>query len=325
MTNKKPPAENKVLGQTLTGGPVVEKESVAELLTQTSDNNSVTPPSKKETSAGKDSKSNTAVPKNKGRINPKIWFAVPFVLFLIMMVVVPLSLLFYNAFINDTNGSFTFDNFAALFRNADTIRIIFVSMGIAALSALICVIIAFPIAYGLATAKFKRAPTILLLFIAPMWVNLLLRSFALRSIFDALRIQQGLGALLISIVIDYLPLAILPIYIVLTGVSKKYVEASYDLGATRMQAFYKTILPLSIPGIITGFLLVFTPAISTYFLSMYFGGTIEMIGERLNGLMANLILGRGAAIAIFMLLIIMIAVLIANRLSKIGNKRGGVW
>ncbi|MCL2850823.1 MAG: ABC transporter permease [Firmicutes bacterium] len=257
------------------------------------------------------------------RPNNKVWFAAPFVIFLMLMVVIPLGLLFYYAFASDGGAS---ANFGHVFGTTGYMRMIGISLGIALFAATIAVLIAYPIAYGLSMVGFKRVPTILLLFIAPMWINLLLRSFALDQFYELIGLGRGFWALIIALVIDYLPLAILPMYVALSGINKKFIEASYDLGATRGQMFRKTVLPLSVPGIITGFLLVFTPVMSTYFLSMYFGtNETRMIGEMLNVYVENHILGIASVIAMVILVIILFAFIVANRLSKIGNKRGGVW
>ena len=255
--------------------------------------------------------------------NNKTWFAAPFVIFLMIMVAIPLGLLFYHAFASNGGAS---NNFGHVFGNIGYIRMIGISLGIALFAATVCVFIAYPIAYGLAMVGFKRVPTILLLFIAPMWINLLLRSFALDQFYELIGLDRGFWSLIIALVIDYLPLAILPIYVSLSGINKKYIEASHDLGATRSQMFRKTVLPLSVPGIITGFLLVFTPVMSTYFLSMYFGNNdTRMIGEMLNFYVENHILGIASVIAMIILVIIVFAMVVANRLSKFGNKRGGIW
>ncbi|MCL2570460.1 MAG: ABC transporter permease [Firmicutes bacterium] len=262
--------------------------------------------------------------KPKTRMSYKFLFALPFFIFMIMMVVVPLSLLFFYAFFED--GSFTFAHIQYFFTDSVSVRILFRSLGIALLATVIAILIAFPIALGLATAGFKRSHTILMLFIMPMWINLLLRSFALRELFGIIGVERGLFALVFAIVLDYLPLAIIPIYVVISGTSKKYIEASQDLGANPTQVFTKTILPLSVPGIMAAFLLVFTPAISTYFLVQYFGdNSTRMLGWLLFQLNINSEFGRASVISIALLIIVVLTILITNRLSKRGNKRGGLW
>jgi len=263
-------------------------------------------------------------------INAKTLFAGPFVVFLLMMVVFPMILLLIASF-RGPDGSFTFSNFGDLFTGGIpgfSAAILFRSIGIALAAAFVCLIIAYPIAYGLAMTGFKRGPTIILLFLLPMWINMLLRSFALLQLYRLVGIQDGFWALLIAIVVDYLPLMILPIYIVLSNIPKKLIEASYDLGCKPRQAFFKTIVPLSVPGVIAGFLLVFTPAVSSYFLPHFFGNNRTfMIGQTLEALWGNpnFGFGWGSVVSLVLLLLIGASVLITNRFSKIGNKRGGLW
>lgn len=260
------------------------------------------------------------------RISPHNVFVLPLVIFLIVMVVVPLILLFVRAFSFD--GGFSFANFSAVFTDGISLRILFRSIGIAALAATVCLIIGYPIAYGLAILGFRKTYTILLLFLMPMWVNLLLRSIGLQRIFQLLGMpHEGLLPLVIAIVIDYLPLMILPLYVVLSGVSKKYIEASADLGANGWQTFRRTILPLSLPGVVAGFLLVFTPAVSTYFLARFFGNNqTRMIGQVLFDLFSRSgTWGRGSVVAILLLVIVVFAFVLTSLLSRRKNKRGGLW
>ncbi|MCL2755940.1 MAG: ABC transporter permease [Firmicutes bacterium] len=255
-------------------------------------------------------------------------FAAPFIIFMLMMVVFPLCLLFWYAFTSD--DGFTFQHFRDVFNDNIAWTILGRSLWIAILAAVICLLIAYPIAYGLTMTGFKRRTTILLLFTLPMWTNLLLRSIALRNLFILVDITPGFWALLISLVVNFLPITILPIYIVLGNIDKKHLEASQDLGATPRKVFTKTVLPLSMPGIIAAFILVFSPIVSTYFLSSFFGGggsDWRMLGELLNiqYRAGDIGVGRGSVLSLILLVLVGLSVLILNRFSKVGNKRGGLW
>ncbi|MCL2846987.1 MAG: ABC transporter permease [Firmicutes bacterium] len=262
--------------------------------------------------------------QNKGTSGYRHLFVAPFIIFMLVMVVFPLSLLFYHAFTYE--GSFTFDHFRAILTDGPSLAILWRSLWVAVLAAVIIMLIAYPIAYGLAMTGFKRGRTILLLFTLPMWTNLLLRSIALNNLFSLIGLENGFLALMIALVMNFLPIMILPLYVVLSNIDKKYIEASQDLGATPGRVFTKTVLPLSVPGIIAGFVLVFTPIVSTFFLSARFGGNSwRMFGQLLSDHYTTRHFGLGSVLSIILLIVVALTVLVLNRFSKVGNKRGGLW
>ena len=259
-------------------------------------------------------------------INFKYLFAAPLIVFLMVFVIYPMLILVWNAF--QTPDGFGFSNFMVFFRDGFSMPVFLRSLWVAAVCAVVSVFIAYPIAYALAISGIKRAPTILMLFILPMWINTLLRTFAMREFFFLFDIGLGYTTMIIGIVVDFLPFMILPIYIVLGNIGTKYIEASQDLGAPPFKVFTKTVLPLSVPGILSGFLLVFTPTISTFFLSFYLGNSdTPMFGEVLNRYFIHMIGGEGpgSALSLILLLVVGITLLVTNRFTKIGNKRGGLW
>ena len=249
------------------------------------------------------------------------YFLAPFLIFMLFMAVIPLALLLFRAF----DGGVGY--FEDVFTDGFAFRLLWRSIWIALVATAICFVIAFPIAYGLTMAGFKRGRTILLLFTLPLWTNLMLRSFSLRQVFQLFGMSyEGLVPLLIAMVYNFLPLMILPIYVVLGNIDKKHIEASRDLGATPLQVFRKTVLPLSIPGIIAGIVLVFVPAVSTMWLSYFFGGRYDMLfGNHLNAMFQQGNFGRGSVLSLILLFVIAVSIFILNRFSKIGNKRGGLW
>jgi len=260
-------------------------------------------------------------------MNKRYMFAAPFIIFMLMMVVFPLVLLFWYAFTSDYYGGFTFGNFGAVFGDGVSMRVLGRSIWIALLATGITLAIAYPIAYGLTMTGFKKRTTILLLFTLPMWTNLLLRSIAIRNLYMLLGISTtGFFPLLISFVINFLPLAILPLFVVLGNIDKKHIEASQDLGAGPLTVFRKTVFPLSIPGLVASFILIFSPIVSTYFLSHFFGGNdYLMFGWLLNRMFIFGNIGHGAVLSLLLLALVGISVLVLNRFSKVGNKRGGLW
>jgi len=248
-------------------------------------------------------------------------FLAPFLIFMLFMVVIPLVMLLFHAF----DGGFGY--FREVFEDGFPMRLLGRSVWIALVATAICMVIAFPIAYGLTMAGFKRGRTILLLFTLPLWTNLMLRSFSLRQAFRLFGMSyEGLVPLLIAMVYNFLPLMILPMYIVLGNIDKKHIEASRDLGASPFQVFRKTVLPLSVPGIIAGFVLVFIPAVSTMWLSDFFGdNSTFMFGQHLDAVFRQGNFGQGSVLSLILLVIIALSIFILNRFSKIGNKRGGLW
>jgi spermidine/putrescine transport system permease protein len=236
-----------------------------------------------------------------------------------VFVVFPLGLLFYYAFFVQ---GFSLERFGNYFSSADEMATLFRSIGFAFTAALFCILIGYPAALILARSRSKFVPFILLLLTAPMWVNGLLRTIALGELFAS----RGAFMVIIGLTMDYLPFMLMPIYLVLKNIDKAYLEASTDLGANKWTTFYKVVLPLSMSGIISGFLMVFTPAVSTYYLSAYLGdNTTFMLGEELNLMFTkNHDYSGGAVIAIVLLSFVLISFFITNWLSKLGNKRGGI-
>jgi spermidine/putrescine transport system permease protein len=262
---------------------------------------------------------------SKKTTDTRVLFALPYIIFMGVFVVVPLLLLLYYAFFR---GGFSFHALADYFSNSAEMATIWRSIKIALIAALICVLIGYPIAYILSRLENKTAQYIfLMLLIAPMWINGLLRTIALKDLALLLHIPNGTGLLITGLVFDYLPFMVMPIFLVLSNINKLYFEASADLGANSAVTFAKVVLPLSVSGIIAGFLMVFTPAVSTYYMSEYLGNTSTwMIGEELNLMFAKNHDYSGASIiALVLLALVGLATVLTNRLSKIGNTKGGVF
>jgi spermidine/putrescine transport system permease protein len=246
----------------------------------------------------------------------KTFFAAPFVVFLLMFVLFPLVLLIINSF----SGTIDMRDMSILGR----------SLWVALVVVVICFLIGYPVAYILAMTKFKKANVVMILFIIPMWVNMMLRVIATREMLKLFidRRSFGYGTLIFGLVLEYLPFMIMPIYVVLSNIDKKLVEASQDLGATPTKTFLKTVFPLSVPGVMSGFLMVFTPVVSTFFISSpNFLGSLStmMFGDRINIAWEGLDLGTASLLSLVTLGILAACVLATNYLTKIGNRRGGIW
>ena len=175
---------------------------------------------------------------------------------------------------------------------------------------MLCILIGYPAAWILANKKLNRSAVTIVLFILPMWINALMRTLATAELFNMLGVTLGKGTLLYGMVYDYLPFMIYPIYNTLSKMDKSYAEAAEDLGATPWQVFTKVTVPLSMPGVTSGILMVFMPTVSTFAISEFLtNNKIKLFGtiiqENINSSMWN----YGAALAFIMLIIIGISTL----------------
>jgi ABC-type spermidine/putrescine transport system, permease component I len=150
-----------------------------------------------------------------------------------------------------------------------------------------------------------------------MWVNFLVRTLSLQSIFKFLHIELGMGTLIIGLVYMFLPYMILPLNTTLSGIDKSYIEAAQDLGADNMTVLIKTIFPLSLPGIISGITMVFIPTISTFAISGFLSGsaTIQLFGDSINSKFTYQLYGIGSVMSLVMLLMVLLSNFVMNRFS----------
>lgn len=208
----------------------------------------------------------------------KSW-TIPYAIFAAVFVVLPLLLIVVFAF-TDENGAFTLDNFSKFLSHPEAINTFVYSIGIAFANTLLCVLLGYPAAWILSQTHMRNASTVVMLFVLPMWVNILVRTLATVALFDFADIPLGEGALLFGMVYNFLPFMVLPIYNVLVKIDKDVISAARDLGAGNIQTFTKIILPLSVPGIISGITMVFVPALTTFVISNLLGGSkILLIGN----------------------------------------------
>lgn len=246
--------------------------------------------------------------KSKSKVFRPTAFAFPYIAVTVVFVIVPLILVLVYAF-KGADGSFTFDNFAKVFTDADTLSQLAKTIGIAALSTVICLVIAYPVAYILASSPFNKMAILSLLFIIPMWINFMLRIFALQSILNLFGIQKGFWAAIIGLVYDFFPYMLLPIYTVLLNIDKSYGEASRDLGANSVTTFFKVTLPLSLPGVISGISMMFMPVFSSYAITMTMGDmSSNVFGAKIATLFDLHNYGYGSALS-FVLLLLVVAVM----------------
>ena len=237
-------------------------------------------------------------------MNKRSSWALPYFIFLLLFVALPLILVMVYAF-QDGSGHFTLSNITKFFSDSDALGTFALSLEVAVENTLICILLGYPAAWILANKEYNRSAVTIVLFIMPMWINALMRTLATAELFNVFGISLGKGTLLYGMVYDYLPFMIYPIYNVLNKMDKSYAEAAQDLGATPWKVFWKVIVPLSMPGVASGVLMVFMPTVSTFAISEFLtNNKIKLFGtiiqENINSSMWN----YGAALSLIMLIII---------------------
>ncbi len=256
------------------------------------------------------------------KTKPKLHFsrkllAIPYGLFLAFFVLVPLLIIVYYAFTDDA-GKFTLEYVKVFFNESGegfwgfftsyNFKTIMQSLFISLMSTLLCLLIAYPVAYIIARCKLKNKSVLLLLFIVPMWVNFVLRINALKELFVWLGTYNksngwNIVNTIIGMVYDFLPFMILPIYTTIIKIDKSYLEAARDLGATGAKAFVQVTLPLSKAGIVSGISMVFLPSMTNYVVSNYLTfRNVKIIGKLIDDYFMGDLWHDGSFIALVLLL-----------------------
>ncbi len=257
------------------------------------------------------------------------WILYPYVIWMGIFVIVPLVLVIVFA-ITSPVGDLTLQNILNVGRYS-TVFMRSVILGI--ISTVICLILGYPMAYFISKINIKHQNVIIMLLMIPMWTSFLLRTYAWMTILEyngllnKLLVFMGMpkinmintpGAIVLGMVYNFLPYMILPIYTVLSKIDNKVVEAAQDLGANQFKVFTKVVFPMSLPGVVSGFTMVFVPSVSTFIISkMLGGGSIFVIGD----LIEMQFLGNtynphmGSAISLVLMVIIMITMGIMNVLD----------
>ncbi len=255
------------------------------------------------------------------------FFAAPYLVWMVVFIVVPLLMVAYFAF-TDKDGNFTLDNVAS----AGQYTNIFVrSIWLAIIATVICLVIAYPLAFLLSRMKKHHQGTMLMIVMLPMWMNFLLRTRAwvtllgntgvINSILgwfglEPIKMLNTEGAVVLGMVYNYLPYMILPLYSVMVKIDKSVLEAASDLGCNPMKTLFKVVVPLSVPGIMSGITMVFVPAISTFIISRMLGGGSNLL---IGDLIEMQFLGNaynpqlGAAISLVLMVIILLIMTIMNQ------------
>ena len=251
-------------------------------------------------------------------------WSIPYVVFMLLFVALPLILIMVYAFF-DEGGNFTLSNLTRFFSDSDALSTFAVSIEIAIENTAICLLLGYPVAWILANKRYNRSAVTIIIFILPMWINALMRTLATADLFNMLGIPLGKGTLLFGMVYDYLPFMIYPIYNVLRRMDPSFAEAAQDLGAKPTSVFMNVTLPLSLPGITSGIMMVFMPTVSTFAISEFLtNNKIKLFGtiiqENINSSMWN----YGAALSFIMLIIIGISTLLSGDGEEDGQVQGGL-
>ena len=250
---------------------------------------------------------------------------IPYGIFLILFVAAPLLVLLYYAFTNGS-GQFTLKNLTEFFTDPNTMGTLVYSFALSITTTVVCLLLAYPAAYFLATSHFKAKSVIIMIFVMPMWINFSLRITALKEILTVIEGNLAFHPFLNSVIgmtYDFLPFMILPIYNTIVKLDPSLIETAKDLGANGTSAFLRVTLPLSVPGIVSGISMVFLPAMTNYVvLDMLYNSTYIM-GSLIGSYFSAYNWHGGSMIALILLGIICIFTLLTNGVEDEDLRTGG--
>ena len=277
-------------------------------------------------------------PKARPSRRPAIVRAVtvaPHGLWCLLFILAPLAFVVYYTF-TDPSGAFTMANLKEVFSSA-YLKILKRSVLLALESTAICLLLAYPLALAVARMKPRNQSLAILLFMLPMWINLLIRTYSLKLLLEtngplnSLLGRFGIEpigflnsefAIVLGMVYNYLPYMILPIYSVMAKMDLKLLEAARDLGCNSFGVLRRVVFPLSLPGVISGITMVLVPSISTFYISQKLGnGKFFLIGDAIEGQYTANNLHFAAAIAFILMVILLISMAFMQRFA---NKRASV-
>ncbi len=239
----------------------------------------------------------------------------PLAVFLIVFFYVPFAVLAARS-LQLPGGGVGLDNYLAIFRDPTYARVLAFSLAVAAANTLATLALAYPAALYIAFYAPRREAAILtVLIISPFWVDLLLRAIALKTLLQALGVREGLTAMLLGMVYDYLPIMFLPIYAGLAKVSRSIVEAAKTLGAGELQVLRRVVLPLSLPGVAAGVILVFLMSVTEFVIPSLLGGTRGFtVGSLIyHTFLSGGMWGVGAALTVLVTFALAVAAVVASR------------
>ncbi len=256
-------------------------------------------------------------------------FSAPYLVWMVVFIVVPLLMVVYFAFTNES-GEFTLEYISDVGQYAN---IFMRSIWLAIIATVICLVVAYPLAYLLSRMEKHKQGTMLMIVMLPMWMNFLLRTYAWMTLLGnngiinqllgliglgSFKLINTEGAVVLGMVYNYLPFMILPLYSVMEKIDKSVIEAANDLGCNSANTMLRVIFPLSLPGVTSGITMVFVPAISTFIISRMLGGGSNLL---IGDLIEMQFLGNsynphlGAAISMVLMVIILVIMTVMNQFS----------
>lgn len=250
-------------------------------------------------------------------------FAYPYVVWMAVFILAPMLLILYYAF--TSNSGATFENIVQA-ASWDNLRVLADSVRFALYTTLLCLLLGFPVAYLLSQMKKTTAALLSVFFIVPMWMNFLLRTYAWKVLLSAFtKILYTESAVLLGMVYNFLPFMILPIYTTLIKLDKSYIEAAADLGANPTKTFLKVVLPLSMPGIISGVTMVFIPSTTTFAISQLLGGGKTMLYGDLIYMkfITEQSWNTGSALSIILLVFVLVSMTFMKKAERKTSDEGG--
>lgn len=267
------------------------------------------------------------------------WYASPYALWMVLFTVVPLLFVCYYAF-TDPSGAFTTANFAKIAQPM-YLLVLWDSLRLALYCTALCLLIGYPTAYFLASRDFTRAQSLVVLILVPMWMNFLLRTYAMMTLLEDNGVLNTLlravglpgmkmigteGAVLLGMVYNYLPFMVLPIYTVLKKMDYSVIEAAQDLGCNPIRVVSRVVLPMSVPGVVSGITMVFMPAVTTFSISrLLSSGMIYLVGDMIEDYFVSMNNRNvGSTISLVMLVLIILSIGFLRKVDP-DNEGGGLW
>lgn len=250
----------------------------------------------------------------------------PYIMWMIGFIIIPLALIVFYG-LTDRSGAFTLANVISI-STTEHAKALWLSLGLSFISTVLCLVLAYPLAMILRSRGMGQGSFIVFIFILPMWMNFLLRTLAWQTLLERNGVINGIlstlhlpnqnlintsGAIILGMVYNFLPFMVLPIYNVLMKIDDNVISAARDLGANTFQVLFRILLPLSIPGIVSGITMVFVPALTTFVISNLLGGSkILLIGnvieqEFTKG--SNWNLGSGLSLVLMIFILISMALI----------------
>ena len=262
--------------------------------------------------------------------------AVPHAAWAVMFIVAPLLFVAFFAFTDSETGHFTFANIGNL---SSYSHIFLVSICFALVATFFCLLIGYPLAFFISRCKPSTQKLLMMLLMLPMWISLLIRTYSLMTLLDnggllnsmleaigigTVQIVGTGGAVILGMIYDFLPYMVLPILTSMQKMDNRYLEAAADLGCNPLQTMLRVVLPLTVPGIISGVTMVFVPSISTFYISQKLGGgNFDLIGDTIERQFKYpSTYNVGAALSLVMMILILISVAVMNHFSDEDSERG---